>query len=83
MNEISNNLTLATALKHFDFVDQDMLYLNVVGATEEDAQWLACVEPCTLNGLEIKVNDMLLIDRNNGQIRGFFHPIHTLEDNPA
>ena len=74
MKELDENMSLSECLKNFDFEDIDFIGMYLVANDLDRAQWLSCKEPCTVHGHEIKENDLILLDKNNGSFVGVFKP---------
>ena len=80
MDKLTSNMTIGECLKHFDVIDEYAPYMFVVGQ-EEGAQWFTCIEPCTVDGVELTKRDLILFDRNCGVVCGVFKPIESTSNN--
>lgn len=81
MDKLTSNMTIGECLKHFDVIDGYAPYMFVVGGGEEGAQWFNCIEPCTVDGVELNEQDLILFDRNRGLVCGVFKPIERTSNN--
>lgn len=70
-----NELTLKEAVTHFNFVDADLMYCYLIGDNANNAQWLECREPCTISGQSYEKHDLIMLDKSNGEICGYFRPV--------
>jgi len=80
MDRLTSEMTIGECLKHFDATDEYAPYMFTVGQ-EDGAQWFTCIEPCTVDGVELNEQDLILFDRNRGVVSGVFKPIERTSNN--
>lgn len=76
----SKDMKIGECLKHFNPCESELIYCYVVGQ-EEGAQWFTCINPCTVDGVELTKRDLILFDRNRGVVCGVFKPIESTSNN--
>ena len=81
MDKLSNKTTLSECLQHFDLVENDTLF-NAYPVAGEPSKWFECRVCCSIDGLELKKGDLILLDPANGEIKGLFRDFVTVKETP-
>ena len=79
MDKLSNKTTLSECLQHFDLVENDTLF-NAYPVAGGSSKWFECRVCCSIDGLELKKGDLILIDPANGEIKGLFRDFVTVKE---
>ena len=79
MDKLSNKMTLSECLQHFDLVENDTIF-NVYTVACEPPKWFECRVCCSIDGVELKKGDLILIDPTNGEVKGLFREFVTVKE---
>ena len=80
MDNLSSKMTLSECLQHFDVVEDQEALFTVYTIGCEAPKWFECRVCCSIDGVELKKGDLILIDPANGEIKGLFREFVTVKE---